>query len=108
MYLAIVKIDASPDQVHSIMDVLESVKEPTSCLPGCVGCLITIEGYSGGTICYQEQWRDRESLDRHLRSALYSRVLAAMDLSRTPPVVEFYKMTKSGGLDLVKIARNVQ
>jgi len=108
MYLSIVKIDALPDQEHTVMDVLESMKGPTSALAGCLGCSLTIEGGPGGTICYQERWRDRESLDRHLRSALYSRVLAAMELSRTPPVVEFFELTKAGGLDLVESVRVIQ
>lgn len=105
MYLSIVKIDALPGQEHTVMDVLESMKGPTSTLAGCLGCSLTIEVGAASTICYQEQWRDREVLDRHLRSALYSRVLAAMELSRTPPVVEFFEVTKTGGLDFVEKAR---
>lgn len=110
MYLSIIKIDALPDQEHTIVDVLESMQGPTSCLAGCLGCYLTIEGGPSGTItiCYQERWRDRESLDRHLRSALYSRILAAIELSRTPPVVEFFELTRTGGLELVEVARTVQ
>lgn len=105
MFLSIVKIDALPGQEHIIMDVLESMKGPTSTLAGCLGCSLTIEVGADSTICYQEQWQDRETLDRHLRSPLYSRVLAAMELSRTPPVVEFLEVTKAGGLEVVEIAR---
>jgi quinol monooxygenase YgiN len=105
MYISIVKIDALPGQEHTVMDVLESMRGPISALAGSLGCSLTIEVGAAGTICYQEQWRDREALDRHLRSALYSRVLAAMELSRTPPVVEFFEATRTGGLDVVELAR---
>ena len=105
MLLSIVRIDAFPGQEHTVMDVLESMKGPTSTLPGCLGCSLAIEVGAGSAICYQEQWRDREALDRHLRSPLYGRVLAAMELSRTPPVVEFFEATRAGGLDVVEMAR---
>lgn len=105
MILSIVKIDAPPGHGQAIIDVLESMKGPTASIPGCLGCLLTIEAGAGSTICYQEQWRDRETLDRHLRSALYARVLKAMELSHTPPLLEFFEVTKTGGLELVELAR---
>lgn len=105
MYFSIVKLDVLPSQRHTVMDVLESVKGPTSSLAGCLGCSLTVDEGTSSTICYQEQWRDREALDQHLRSPLYARILAAMELSRTPPLVEFFEATKAGGLDLVAMAR---
>lgn len=105
MFLSIVKIDVRPGHEHTVMDVLESMTGPTSTLAGCLGCSLTVEVGPNGRICYQEQWRDREALDRHLRSPLFARVLSAMEWSRTPPVVEFFEATKAGGLDLVEMAR---
>lgn len=108
MILSTVKIDAPPGQGQAIIDVLESMRGPTASIPGCLDCLLTIEVGAGNTICYQEKWRDRETLDRHIRSALYSRVLSAMELSSAPPLIEFFEITKTGGLDLVERARNPQ
>lgn len=106
MFFAFVKIDAPPGQTHTIIDVLDSVRGQTASSPGCLGCLLTVEVGASDKICYQEQWRDRETLERHLRSALYTRVLAAMELSSTQPDVEFYQVTKTGGLELVEMARD--
>jgi quinol monooxygenase YgiN len=108
MILSIVKIDASAGQGHTVIDVLESIKGQTSATPGCLGCLLTVEVGVGNTICYQEQWCDRETLEKHLRSILYTRVLAAMELSCTQPLVEFFEVTKTGGLELVETIRKPQ
>jgi len=105
MFFSFVKIDAPPGQAHTIIDVLESMRGQTASSPGCLGCLLTVEVGASDTICYQEQWRDRETLERHLRSPLYARVLAAMELSCTQPLVEFFEVSKTGGLELVEVAR---
>ena len=108
MFLSFIKIDAPSGQAHTIIDVLESMRGPTSSAHGCLGCLLTVEVGASDTIFYQEQWRDRETLERHLRSVLYTRVLAAMELSCTQPTVAFYEVTRTGGLELVEMARNPQ
>jgi quinol monooxygenase YgiN len=108
MFFSFVKIDAPPGQAHTIIDVLESMRGQTVSSPGCLGCLLSVEVGASDTICYQEQWRDRETLERHLRSTLYARVLAAMELSNTHPLVEFFEVNKTGGLELVEMVRNTQ
>jgi quinol monooxygenase YgiN len=106
MYLAFVKIEAPPGHAYTVIDVLESIRGQTVSSPGCLGCLLTVEAGASDTICYQEQWRNRETLEWHLRSKLYSRVLAAMELSISQPLVEFYEVTRTGGLELVEMVRN--
>lgn len=71
----------------------------------CQGCLLTVEAITSKSICYMERWRTREALDRHLRSALYGRVLEAMELSCMAPTIEFYEITDIGGLDLIEHVR---
>ena len=108
MFFSFVKIDAPPGQAHTIIDVLESMRGQTVSSPGCLGCLLTVEVGASDTICYQEQWRDRETLERHLRSKLFARVLAAMELSSKQPLVEFFEVSKTGGLEMVEMARKRQ
>ena len=105
MFLALVKIYPRPGLERSILEVLDSLKGPTSIIGDCLGSSVSIEPEEGGAICYSEQWRSRESLDRHLRSPLYGRILAAMEFSRIPPEVKFYEATGVGGLDLVEKVR---
>lgn len=105
MLQSVVKIYPPPGSEQAILEVLESMKGPIAALDYCLGCSITVEVGEGGAICYTEQWRTREALDRHLRSPLYSRVLEAMECSSTLPEVEFYELTEVGGLELIEKAR---
>jgi quinol monooxygenase YgiN len=105
MFFSVVKIYPPPGSEHTILDVLESMKGPIATTADCLGCSITLEVEEGGAVCYTEQWRTREALERHLSSPLYSRVLEAMEWSRLPPEVEFFEMTFVGGLELVEKVR---
>lgn len=107
MILSIIKINAPPGQAHTILDVLESIKGQISTNSGCLGCLLAIE-VGESKIYYQEKWRNRETFDQHLRSDLYTRVLAAMELSCEHPSIEFFEVNGIGGLELVEKARNKQ
>jgi hypothetical protein len=66
------------------------------------------ESSDEGAICYMERWLTRAGLDMHLRSPVYGWVLEAIELSRIPPVVEFYEVIETGGLDFIEKARMFQ
>lgn len=105
MFISMITIDISTGQGCIIIDVLESIKGQTASSIGCLGCLLTLE-VGESKVCYQEKWANHETLERHLQSSLYTRILAAMELSCTPPTIEFFEVTRTGGLELVEIARN--
>ena len=101
MFISIIKIYPATGSEHTTIDVFESLKVAIASLPDCLECIVAVEAGEDGQICYMEQWRTRESLDRHLRSPLYGRVLEAMELSRAEPEVSFFKVSRIGGLELV-------
>ena len=106
MYLAMIKIYPSPEMEPVIIDVLESLRGSNAARADCLDCTITVgTDDERRVICYTEQWSSREALNRHLRSPSYSRVLEAMESSRFPPGVFFYKVNDVGGLEVVELAR---
>jgi quinol monooxygenase YgiN len=58
-------------------------------------------------IGYAEQWDSEEALRDHVRSDLYRRVLAAMELSRKPPEVSFHFTSDTKGLELIEAMRAI-
>ncbi|MEW6518659.1 MAG: antibiotic biosynthesis monooxygenase family protein [Thermodesulfobacteriota bacterium] len=106
MIFALIKIYPLPGREHSVIEVLDSMKGPITALSDCLGCLVLVETGEGGAVCYMEQWRTREALDRHLRSTLYGRVLEVMERSRLPPEIEFFDAVRLGGLELLEAARS--
>lgn len=105
MHLSMIRIYPAQEHEHAVIDVLDSLKGPITANADCLACAISVETDGSGAICYQETWRRREALQQHLRSALFGRVLAAMEFSRQPPDVTFYEVIQTGGLDMVKQAR---
>lgn len=105
MFLAIVKIFPRPESEQCLLELLGSMKGPLSGISDCLGCSIAIEENNGKEICYTEQWKSREALEIHLRSALYARLLEALEISKIAPEVGFYEMTGVGGLELIEDLR---
>lgn len=105
MLLSLITIHPVPGDESKVLDVLDSVQGLIAANADCRDCLFTAVVGPGKSICYMERWRTREALDRHLRSPLYCRVLEAIELSRTPPTVEFYEIISLGGLDLIESVR---
>ncbi len=63
------------------------------------------EEFAQNHIRYTEQWQSEEALQEHIRSDLYRRLLAAMELSRKEPEVKFYCCSQVKGLELIEAAR---
>lgn len=52
-----------------------------------------------------EVWKDRESLENHVRSDNFRNILAIMELAKCPPTLDFHTVSSSEGLDLVEKLR---
>ena len=105
MILCAVRIYPRPGIAPAVLEALESLRGPIANSVGCLGCSIAVETGEGGAICYQERWHTGEALDRHLRSALYGRILEVIECSSLPPEIEFYEVAAVGGLERVERAR---
>ena len=57
---------------------------------------------------YMERWDSEPELHRHIQSELYGRILAAAELSRTPPEFNFHFLKTSRGMDLIEALRTPQ
>jgi quinol monooxygenase YgiN len=73
--------------------------------PGCIGSWVSEEDYLQNQIRYTEQWECEEALQEHIRSDLYLRVLAALEMSRQQPEVKFYCCSETKGLEFIEAAR---
>jgi quinol monooxygenase YgiN len=106
MVFAIIRLfPSSRDRVH-LLQILRSVQDLTVVRPGCLGCWL----YEGASlqhhILYGEQWTSEEELCIHIRSDLYRRILASLELSSQRPEVSFHYTTKSKGIELIEEVRN--
>lgn len=52
-----------------------------------------------------EQWDADEAFFNHVRSDLYNRILAAVELSRIPPEFKFLFVKEVRGMELIEASR---
>jgi quinol monooxygenase YgiN len=105
MIVAAIRIVAGPDNIEEILEVLASVIGPTRGRPGCIDCRVYQDLEDNNTIVYEERWQNQVRLYRHLRSRLYTHVLAVIDMSAVPPEIQFNTIAESMGMELIKKAR---
>jgi quinol monooxygenase YgiN len=105
MILSFVKMNAAPGKRHSILEVLRFVQSQTRLKQGCTDCTVYEARDGRHTILYVEQWQSREGLNRHIRSDLYLRILAAMELSSEQPEISFYEVCETKGMEFIEALR---
>lgn len=94
------------DQRRHVLTILRSVQGPTEAQPHCNYCGIYEEDGFEETILYLERWDSEPDFERHVRSDLYRRILAAVELSRTPPDLAFHYIAATKGVELIEALRN--
>ena len=102
---AVIKVFPAAKHHAQTMEILRSVQDLTRPMPGCMGCWVSEEGFRQPHLRYTEQWRSEDTLQEHLRSELYRRVLEAMELSKQRPEIVYYFTEQERGLDLIESAR---
>jgi len=102
---SIIRICPAPKQRNQAIEILRSVQDLTRPSPGCLGCWLSEEDPLHNHIRYAEQWDSEEALHEHIRSHLYLRVLAAMELSKQLPEVKFYYTASTKGFELIEALR---
>jgi quinol monooxygenase YgiN len=102
---SIIRLFPTAKQHGQVVEIMRSVQDLTRPLPGCLGCWLSEQDYLHNHIRYAEQWESEEALHEHIRSELYRRVLAAMELSRQSPEVKFYYASEEKGFELIETIR---
>lgn len=82
--------------------VLRSLVGPVRAEPGCDATRVLRDLDDAAALTFVEEWRDRESLDRHLRGTSFRTILALMELATGPPLVEIDEIASRRGFDLVE------
>ncbi len=90
-----------PKVIASLIPLLGS----TRAQPGCGACSLLCDVEDPDILVLHEEWDTQEQLDRHLASAEYRLVLAAIDMSRDEPQIHFDTVATRAGLEIVEAVR---
>lgn len=92
-------------QRQHMASALGSFVGPTQVQPGCLSCQLYQSWSDPDELRFESRWLEESDLIRYLKSSSYKQVLLLMELSSTPPRVEFFVVVEAHGLELVEAAR---
>ncbi len=106
MIIGTVRLLPAPGRRADVLEVLRLVQGRLEHQAGCIACHIYHEDDPQSTIVFVEQWTGDEALEAYLRSDIYRRILAAIELSATPPVISFEHVSATEGIEVIERSRH--
>jgi quinol monooxygenase YgiN len=87
------------------MEILESIQQRLQLSPEHCSSWIQAREQPYPHIVYAEQWKSKDAIYEHIRSPLYRRILAIIELSTKAPEVSFYFISHAMGMELIHALR---
>lgn len=107
MVIEQLSISALDGREQELGIALLSLIGPIKVEQGCLSCHLLRTWPMQDRFQVEARWNSETDLVCHLQSDTYKRLLLLMELSATPPVVEFLTVFEFRGLDLVEEARHL-
>ena len=103
--VAAIRIPTRPERIEEVIAILRSVVGPSLAQRSCRECDVVVDAIEHRYVLFHERWSTFEDFERHVRSDLYERVLAALDMASESPEVRLECVGRTWGLDLVRELR---
>jgi quinol monooxygenase YgiN len=100
-----VRLTAGAGRAHDLLEALRSLMRHSRRLRGCSDAHIAADVEQANAYWYWEDWDVVEALEAEVRNERFSQLLALMETSEHPPVLEFRVIAETRGLEYVKAAR---
>jgi quinol monooxygenase YgiN len=108
MLIVILKIHPYPEKKIEELEILRLIGTELRFQRDCLCCEVYLRSGDKGEVLYIEQWQNKEALHRHIRSELYLKFLAAMELGMERPELAIHEVTESQGMALIEKLRQVE
>ncbi len=105
MVLMMLDIDVTASQWVKALGAMRQVAGPLEAQPGCQTCRILADVRSEGLLSLMVAWGTEEDLERHIRSELFWKVLALMEISSRKPEIRFHTVSRTDGLESLERIR---
>ena len=92
-------------ETRPITIALHSLAADTRTLRGCVGCSVTTDIGTAGSVRYVEEWKREEDLRRRLKADTFTQLVALIEDASQPPRNEFTLAHGTRGLDFAEEVR---
>ena len=106
MIVGTLRLQPPSERRCDVLEVLRSIQGPVRTQRGCAAFHIYEEQAPEAAVVLVERWESQETLEAHLRSDAYRRILGAIELSGGPPEICFDYVSASEGMELIERSRN--
>lgn len=105
MIVGMLRIPLAPNRHAEVLEVLRSIQGPVLAQQGCKSYQIYSEQGQEPAVVLIERWESKATLEAHIRSDVYRRILGAIELAGGPPEMSFEVVSASEGMELVERLR---
>jgi|HubBroStandDraft_2_1064218.scaffolds.fasta_scaffold74427_2 quinol monooxygenase YgiN len=86
---------------------LLSLLGPMRVEAGCLECRLFRDFTNPNAFQLETYWNTEDDLTRHVRSAVYKKLLFLMEMGAEPPTIEFHEVCQTRGLEFIQTVRQV-
>ena len=102
MVITILQLKAAPEKRLNIIKTIHAMIGPTKAQSGCLHCELFSSTQNDDKLILLEKWESQGTLNQHIKSEEFRKVLAAMDTAYEQPELNFYEIDSLAGMDLVE------
>ena len=102
MFIFTLQLKVVPAKRWDVLKTIHTIIGPTTVLPGCLHCSLYSSTTNDDELILLEKWDSKETLERHIRSDEFRKVIAAIETASEPPEIDFYKIASTEGMEFVE------
>jgi quinol monooxygenase YgiN len=106
MYTMTLNLILTPENETETITIIKSMTGPTSAVKECKDFRIYREIGNDESLMLYEEWESQKTLDRHIQSNEFRKILAVMELAKTAPQISFNNVQTREGFELVERLRS--
>ena len=100
-----IKMTVPAEKRKEVLQTVRAILGPIRREHGCISCNCYEDVEDEHILYFEEEWKTREDLKKHLRSDHFGVLNGAMRLLRVEPDIRFNTIASTAGLEAVKAAR---
>lgn len=98
---AFYRMTAGAEGPGGLTDALRAGTVIPAMEPGCLSTSIWREAGASGAVLLMEEWESPQAIERHMSGPVFRRLLAVLELSRTPPEIRYVQGSRMRGVDWI-------
>ena len=102
MIIVTLQLKVAPEKRLNILKTIHTMIGPTQAQPECICCELFGSTQDDDTLLLMEKWESQASMEHHIQSDDFRKVMAAMDAACQPPEISFYETDSPQGMELIE------